>query len=164
MNCPNCTAVFSTPINNCAACGYPFSGTDREKSSFIAQQIMKKGDIDDARESLKTAKRTLFIIGTINIVIVLFMGGSSFYVGLSLFIGAIFILFGFMVKKSPLVFLVIPLLLLLMFYMGDAIADPLTIFNGLVLKIAYVSSLTYAIVRIVRADKLKKESDYLGQQ
>jgi hypothetical protein len=164
MTCPNCNSTFDTHVDHCSKCGYPFSGTEKEKSLFIAQQIIKVGHIDDAKESLKTAKTTLFSIGVVNIILTFFSTTSPIVLAFSIIIGSVFIVFGFIVEKKPFLFLVIPFTLLMVFYIGDALIDPMTLVKGLLWKVMYFTALVYAIVRVKRAEKIKKESQYLGQQ
>lgn len=164
MTCPNCNSTFDNPIDNCTKCRYPFNGTDNEKSSFIAQQILKVGEIDDAKESITTAKRILFIIGGINIILPVFSSSTPTVMVLSALIGLVFIVFGFIVQKNPFLFLVIPLSLLLLLYISDALIDPMTIMRGAISKVVFIMTLTYGIIRVKRAEKIKKESEYLGQQ
>jgi hypothetical protein len=164
MTCPNCNSTVDTHVDNCLKCRYPFSGTEKEKSLFIAQQIIKVGHIDDAKGSLKTAKTTLFVIGVVNILLTFFSATSPIVLGLSIFIGSVFIVFGFIVEKKPFLFLIIPLALLLLFYIGDALVDPMTLVRGVLWKVIYVTALVYAVIRVKRAEKIKKESQYLGRQ
>lgn len=52
MTCPNCQSTFDNQVVNCVTCGFPFTGIEQEKSSFIARQILKVGEIDDAKSSV----------------------------------------------------------------------------------------------------------------
>jgi hypothetical protein len=161
MTCPTCKSTYEHSVDTCTKCGFPFNGTESQKSNFIAQQILKVGHLDDAAESVKTAKRVLFIIGAVNIFSS-FLNPASMLFGLVIGVG--FIVFGFLVEKSPFLFLVIPLTLLVMFYLADAIFDPSTLVRGFIWKIALVTALIYAIVRVKRAEKIRKESQYLSNK
>jgi hypothetical protein len=163
IKCPTCKAEYQEPVDKCPTCGYPFSGTDKEKSSFIAQQIIKGGHIDDARSSLKNAKAVLFVIGAVNIVFAIISGDLGTIIA-GVIIGSGFIVFGFIVERSPVLFLVIPLSLLLLLYLADAFFDPMTLVRGIWWKLAYITALVYAIVRVRRAEKIKRESDYLSSR
>ena len=145
----------------CSKCGYPFTGTDSQKASFVAQQILKVGKIDDAKESVKTAKRVLLIIGGINILYAMFSGdvGTILVGGI---IGVAFIVFGIVVQRSPFIFLVIPLAFLVAFYLIDGLVDPMNLVRGIGMKIAFIISLSYAIVRVKRAENIRRESQYLS--
>lgn len=164
MICPNCSSTFDHDLSNCSKCGYPFSGTESERASFIAQQVIKVGDIDDAKKSVKNAKTILFVIGIINIASAFFLGKDIVSIGFGIIIGIIFIVFGFLVDKNPFRYLIIPLILLLMFYLIDAVIEPMSLVRGILWKIMYVTALVYGIVRVKRAEKIKSESEYLRQQ
>jgi hypothetical protein len=163
MKCPNCYSVFDSEIEKCTKCGFPFAGTDHERSVFIGQQVMKVQSIDDARSSLLHARTVLFVLGGLSIISALSAATTFEQVFLGV-VGAVFVAFGFMVQKNPIVFLTIALGLLLLFYLADAIAEPITLVKGLVWKVIFVGSLVYAIIRVRRAEKLKSESDYLSNQ
>jgi hypothetical protein len=163
IKCPTCKSEYQNPVDCCSKCGYPFNGTDQERSSFVAQQIIKGGHIDDAKNSLKSAKAILFVIGAVNIIFSVLSGNVSVIITGGI-VGLGFIVFGFVVERSPFLFLVIPLSLLLLLYLADALFDPMTLIRGIGWKIAYITSLSYAIVRVKRAEKIKKESEYLSSK
>jgi hypothetical protein len=164
MKCPNCNSVYEIEVEKCSTCGFPFFGTETEKSEFIGQQILKVGDIDDGAKSITTAKTILFIIGGVNIAMS-FLQSNPIVIGVMLFIGSSFVLFGFLVPKSPILFVSIALTLLALFYAADIAADPRLFFSrGFAIKVAYMTALVFAIVRIKKAESLKKESEYLGKQ
>lgn len=165
MTCPNCKEICDTKADKCASCGYPFSGTEAEKSTFIGDQVLKVGRLEvDAKDTLRNAKLTLFIIGGMNIILSFVMITSPITLIISVIIGLAFIVFGFFVEEEPLLFLVIALVLLLLLYVGDAVFDPAMFMKGILWKILYVTTLIYGIIRIRLADKIRKESDYLSQK
>lgn len=43
IKCPTCKTDYEVQPEKCNKCGYPFSATDKERSHFIAQQILNKG-------------------------------------------------------------------------------------------------------------------------
>ncbi len=64
--CPAYKTEFSKQPITCKKRGFPFSGTEKEKSLFICQQILKKGKVSDNK--IKRARIILRIIGGINIL------------------------------------------------------------------------------------------------
>lgn len=163
MNCPTCKTVYETDVELCAKCGFPFRGTEKEKSSFIAQQIIKVGHIEDARKSVKSAQTILLVIGAFNIILSLITKNIGIIIVGSI-IGIGFIVLGLIVKKSPMLFLSIALSILLLLYIADAIQDISSLSRGLIIKVAYLTSLGYAIVRVKRASAFTKESEYLANK
>ncbi|MEM9685444.1 MAG: hypothetical protein AAF934_00800 [Bacteroidota bacterium] len=166
INCPTCKTGYETQPDKCNKCRYPFSGTAKEKSHFVAHQIMKKEKISDTKNSIKNTRTILFAIAGFNIVIPFFKFSNAQYGGLmiamSVCIGLIFLIFGFTAKKKPFISILIPLILLILFYVLDAIIEPTTLFQGIVWKIVFVGSMIYSLVSIVESEKIKKESEHLA--
>jgi Ca2+/Na+ antiporter len=86
------------------------------------------------------------------------------YLILGLVVGVSFVVFGFVVEQSPFLFLLIALSALLLLYLTAALINPISIVQGLVWKILYITLLAYALVRVKRAEKLKSESEYLSSK
>ena len=163
MNCPTCKTVYESEVDICSKCGFPFHGSDKEKSSFIAQQIIKVGHIEDAKKSVTSARNILLMIGAFNIILSLITKNIGIIIVGSI-IGIGFIVLGLIVKKSPLLFLTIALSILLLLYIADAVQDITSLSRGLIIKVAYLTSLGYAIVRVKRAAGFTRESEYLSNK
>ena len=69
IKCPTCKTEFEAAIDNCDSCGFPFAGTDKEKSVFIGQQIMKKGKISETKKSINQTRIVLFVIAAFYIIV-----------------------------------------------------------------------------------------------
>jgi len=167
--CPACKSEFLVQPGACENCGFPFIGSEKEKSLFIAQHILKKGQLSDTRDRIKRARIILWIIGGFNIlspVVASFGNGvQGEYLFVGIFLGIVFIGFGFLAYKKPFIAILIPLLLLLLLYTASAILDPDTLFNGIILKLVFLGGLIYALVSIVEAEKIRRESKFMqGQQ
>ncbi len=167
--CPTCKTNYESKPLICAKCGFPFLGTEKEKAIFIGKQISKKSQISDTQSKIKRARVILWVIGGLMFVSGFFIktGGStltdSIEVVIRLVIGLIFIAFGFLTYKKPLISILIPLILLLLNYTIAAIINPYTLMQGFVLKIIFLGSLGYALLGIFQAEKIKKESDFLNE-
>ena len=166
IKCPTCKTDYESQPDKCNNCGYPFNGTDKEKSHFVAHQIMKKGKISDTKDSIKRTRTILFVIAGFNIVIPFFKFANAQYGGLmiamSIFIGLIFLVFGFTAKKKPFISIIIPLILLIIFYVIDAIIEPTTLIRGIVWKILFIGSMIYSLISIIESEKIKRESEHLA--
>jgi len=166
--CPVCKSNYDSPQEICKTCNFPFSGTEKEKSIFIGQQILKKGSIDDAKVSIKRARIILFLIGGFQI-----LNGFIFYlqnpalereVIFQLILGLIFIGFGIFVFQNPLVFVSISLGILVSIYLVSAIIDSTTLLKGISWKAVYLFGLIYSLVKILQADKIRKQNKHLNEQ
>lgn len=164
MTCQNCNSTNEAQAAECYKCGFPFTGTERDKSAFIAQQIMKAGEIDDAKSSIKSAKIILFFIGIVNIVLSLFTVTDVFTLAFTALVGLAFIIFGLLVEKNPFLFLLLALIFLTLLYLAAAINDAGSLIHGVFWKIGFMTSLVYGMIRVKRAEKLKKESQYLNEK
>jgi len=167
-NCPTCKTDYEVYPDNCIKCGYPFSGSDKEKATFVGQQILKKGSISDTKDRIKRARTILWIIGAINVLSAFVLYNNSplqiVYMITGSIIGLIFIGFGFLTYKKPFISILIPFILLLLFYTINAIINPFTLFQGLIWKVVFISGLTYGLVSIIQAEKIRKESAFLNEQ
>ena len=166
--CPTCKSNFEKEPKICSNCGYPFSGTDKEKSLFIGQQIVKKSTVHNTKDRIKRARNILWILGGLNIIYP-FIGYVNnpfqfIYIIIGLFFGLFFIGFGFLTYKKPFISIVIPLIIWVLFQLLAAFGDPSTIFQGIIWKGVFLTALIYALISIVEAEKIKKESEFLKQQ
>ncbi len=163
MNCPNCQSEYPETTITCTTCGFPFTATDQEKSAFIARQILKAGEIGDATQSVKSAQNILYGLGIVTCLFSFFVSNDNFALILNLLLGIGFLIFGYLVVKSPMQILTLALALLLSIYLLNALIDWTTLFRGIIWKVICVSSLSYAIFKYKKAEKIKKESDYLSK-
>ncbi len=101
--CPNCKTNFESKPDLCRSCGFPFKGTDKEKSVFIANQIMKKGKISDKKKRIKISRILLWVIGVFCMIYPLLSfrntSEASFYFILYYTVALLFIAFGFLTYK-----------------------------------------------------------------
>jgi hypothetical protein len=157
--CPTCKTNYDVQPQICAKCGFPFMGTEKEKSIFIGQQIIKKDDLVSAKERIKIARIILCIIGGISIV-----NGFSSSSGVAVIVGLIFIGFCFLTNKKPLISILIPLIVLLLGYTVQTIISLDLLFRGLLWKIVFLTVLVSTLVSIIRAEKIRKKSEFLKEQ
>ena len=163
--CPNCKESISKIEFECSNCKYPLSGTDKEKAVFIGRQISNKSKIDDAKTSQNKIRIILYIIGGFQLLNALMAYLNGYDMGSYLFyfiLGSIFILFGYLSPKKPLVFISLALILLLAYYAFLYSINPRYLTQGLIWKIISVSFLVYGIVKSLEERQLKKQNKYLN--
>lgn len=149
--CPSCKSTCFELDEKCEICNFPLKGTEKEKAVFIGQKYAKKQKADDGEKAINKNRNLLFVIGGFNIVLspVLFVM-NRLQIGdviLNLILGLIFIGLGLLAKIQPLVSFILAFILLLGLYALNYIADPSTLFNGIIVKLIIIGSLIYAIVR-----------------
>ena len=166
--CPTCKTEYDSQPDICGKCGFPFSGTDKEKSIFIGQQITKKGKITGTKDKIKRARSILWVIGALNIVLpfLIYQNDIDYdlYVITGFIIGFIFIGFGFLTLKKPFISILIPLIILILSYVFAVIENPISIFQGLILKVIFLTGLIYGLAGIIQSEKLRKESEFMKEQ
>ncbi|MBL7853753.1 MAG: hypothetical protein JNL17_05120 [Cyclobacteriaceae bacterium] len=163
MNCPNCKSPYGETDATCIICGFPFQGTDAEKSKFIGQQVLKEGVIDESRKATQNARLILFFIGGLNCILALFIPDLTTKV-IALALGFLYVTFGLLIKKSPKLIMSFALFLLLLVFLIEGIIEPISLFRGIVWKLLYISSLVYGLYNVSKAEKLRLESEYLKQK
>ncbi|MFT5846217.1 MAG: hypothetical protein ACI902_000258 [Psychroserpens sp.] len=79
-------------------------------------------------------------------------------------LGLLFIVFGFLSPKKPLIFISLALILLLAYYTFMLLIDPHLIFQGIVWKLVAIAFLVYGLVNSFEERKLKKGSQFLNKK
>ncbi len=167
QKCPNCKEEISQVEIDCENCGFPLSGTEKEKAIFIGRQISNKSKIGDAKESQEKAQRILYIIGgfqIINGILVYFNTKSivdvTFYITLGILLGV----FGYFSSKKPILFLSLALILILSYYGLLYLINPEFILRGILWKVVIIGFLCYGIWNSMEAQQLKKKNKFLDKE
>ncbi|UKM64143.1 zinc finger Ran-binding domain-containing protein [Flavobacteriaceae bacterium GSB9] len=160
-NCPACKNVNETDIDSCVRCEFPFNGSDKEKSIHIGKFIGQKGIITDSEDSLTKSQNFLYLAAAFYLVGVIvnfqYLKQDIFALSFSVIVILVILICGFLVKKSPLLFLSIPLALLLFIYTINYLIDPRTLFQGIIFKLLILGSLIYSIYNYKLSEKFKKK-------
>lgn len=162
--CRLCKTNYDTVPDVCFKCGFPFNAGEAEQGKFIGQQILKKGKISNAKDSLGTARVILFLIGGLNLLAYLMQYRyivDPLALVLTFGLIAIFLAGGIFIKKYPLPSIIVPLSILLFLYGLTWYLNPAAFINGIIWKMVYVGGLIYALYNVLTARKIQQESDYL---
>mgnify|MGYP000209295204 CR=1 FL=1 len=159
--CPACKNELQDDLDFCDVCDFPFKGSEKEKGIHIGRFINKKGVVFDADESLNKSQYLIYI------VVALFVLGmvinfqslilNPFILGFNLAICLVLVASAILIKKSPLLFTTIPLVILLLLYIGNYIIDPRSLVNGILFKLIIIGSLIYSIYMHVSSNRFKKK-------
>ncbi len=163
--CPNCKESISRIEFECSNCKFPLSGSEKEKAVFIGRQISNRSKIDDAKTSQNKVRIILYIIGgfqLLNALIGILNGYDASSYLFFLILGSIFIVFGYLSPKKPLVFISLALILLLGYYAFLYSISPRYLTQGLIWKIVSVSFLAYGLVKSLEERQLKKQNKFLN--
>lgn len=140
--CSNCTQLVKKDETFCGNCGFPENGSEQEKSKFNYSKKLKKNVVDDAKNKLKSVKILLYIMAGINFFYgVYYLSQDSFMAEAiaSFFATIIFIGCAIWVDKSPLVAVLSAFGFWLLIQILSAILEPTTLFQGLIIKIIFIS-------------------------
>jgi hypothetical protein len=167
MHCPVCDKDYANTAENCMGCGYPFEASKKEQSKYIGQMILKKSSIQDAAVKIKRARIALWVIGGFYIlgVVILYVQASAlpieYYIP-NLLLGVLFVGFGFLTFRLPIISTIIPLILLTAYWVFLISQDLGLFLNGILYKIAAFSILVYALYGAIEAKNLKDKNNYLN--
>jgi hypothetical protein len=164
--CNYCKSSVTEADDFCPNCKYPLKGTEKEKSIFIGQQVLKKGTISDAKIVRKNASYILLFIGIVNLLVpmIRFLISSSYIVEfiIGLIIGVLFIVLSFKARKVVYYPFIIGIIFLLFIYIINGIIQPESIIAGISWKIFYLGGLTYGIYLTYQEKLIKKEHKNLN--
>ena len=102
--CTICNTSYALEPKVCSKCEYPFSASEKDKSTFVGQLFRKKLIIEETKDKIKRAQKILWVIGGINVLyfLVLLSLNPTLNVNvLDLLLGLVFIGFGFYASKKP---------------------------------------------------------------
>ena len=167
INCPNCKTEISQIQVECDHCGFPLAGTEKEKAIFIGKQISNKSKIGDAKSSQNKVMYILYAVAAFQ-----FFNAFRVYsnnLGLDniiffIILGVLFIVFGFLSPKRPILYISLALLLLLGYYTLLYISNPMFIMQGIIWKVLVLAVLFYGLALSLEEQKLKKKHKFLNDK
>lgn len=144
-HCGYCAKPWSWNMDKfCALCGFPQHGTDQERSDFIYDRGLEKGNKAVAEEQVRKARHALLIVAALNMVPYLFTGEAAMIVT-GLVISCIFLGLAIWTKHKPLPAIITALSLYGLLILVAAIEEPASLFSGIILKVIVISALIYAL-------------------
>lgn len=165
MECNYCGA--NTPESTyCQTCNYPLLGTDQEKGRFVAKQVMDESNVKDALSKMKYPRNILFVIAGINILAAIVQYQTLDLAGIiiSIVIGLMFTGFALLTMKSPKIAILIPLILILIYYTLLAVILPDYFMSGIVWKVFIVIGLSFSLYTIFDAEKILRNNPYVAKK
>ncbi|PCE66378.1 hypothetical protein [Sediminicola luteus] len=159
--CPACGFYSLEAHHFCDNCNYPFSGTDKERSVHIARFIDAKGVVADAEDSILRSQKIIFAVAAVNTVFMVIgavNGGMDVLgFGLTLIVTVTILLCGVFIKKQPVFFTLVPLILIVATYIINFTISPESIFRGIIFKLIIIGSLGYSIYLVKQAERFKNQ-------
>jgi hypothetical protein len=158
--CSLCKKVISPEDIYCNNCGYPENGTDEVKGKYDLKIKLKKNVVDGAHKKLKNLKTMLFIIAGLNFVIGMYLitDDFTFTDGLvSLIASLVYLCCVAWVNKQPLTGVLAAFIFWILTQLSVLLVDPLLIFQGIILKIIFISIFVKGIASAKDAQKYTNE-------
>lgn len=180
--CPHCRAVNPPDSRFCAGCGkaMPPAAASRPvivgAKAFASSAPGRMLQLGELHRRARTARNALFGLGLLQLI----LGGALFAVGSVAtdpearrgltfigaavgIIGVIFIALGAWAGRNPLPAALCGLVLYCTLAIGDALASPATLIQGIVIKVIIIAILAKAVSAGVRHRQLKKHLLQLPQ-
>ena len=146
--CPACKKENEEIAILCEFCRFPFEGDEKEKAIHIGQFITKqKGVKYDSEDSLKRSRKILMFLGILNLLylIVFYKFMPVFDFILNAVIITMFAWCAITIYKNPVIKLIIPLVILILFGILSVILIPETWLDVLILRGSCIAFLGFSL-------------------
>jgi hypothetical protein len=146
--CPICKANAVDELKFCGNCGYPIGGTEFEKNEFDYAYEVKRYELEKAREVVKGGTTTLYVLAGLIFagdLILYFTSDKVELLLVAILLPLIFVALAQWAKKKPFSAMVVALVFYVTIILADAFANPMTMVNGLILKIIVIGAMIKAI-------------------
>lgn len=157
--CNQCETVLKDEHTYCPSCGYPQRGTAGEKSKFHANRVINKSKANQAPAVIRQARTILFVIAGITFVYGIFLFYSLDDIGTLIaaaVMASVYVILGYWSQQKPLVALVLALLVYSTNMVINAIAEPDSLFRGLILKGIIIYFLAKGINSAIHLRRVKQ--------
>jgi hypothetical protein len=158
--CPYCKTEVSQVAIHCESCGFPLTGTEKEKAIFIGQQTMRKSKVAGSEKMIYRAQIILYVIAglqALNGLLAYFSFNSIVDLILHFIIGSMLAAFSYLSPKKPILFVSLALCVILFYYLLLYLANPMFLFQGIIWKVAIIMALLYTLYNAVEVHNLKKK-------
>ncbi len=139
--CSQCATEIALETKFCTNCGFPEHGDEKEKAVFHANRVIKKNEIIEDRKRINSARNTLYWMAGISFVFGLFyffQSQDTVALIVQAILSGIYLILAYWSQKKPFAALLSGLLLYVTIIAILAIADPRTIFSGIIFKIVII--------------------------
>ncbi|MGN6398409.1 MAG: hypothetical protein ACTHMI_22755 [Mucilaginibacter sp.] len=164
VKCPSCANLAFDSEVVCSQCNYPLKGTEQDQKDFLFDQDMRSIDVDTADKQLKKARNMLYYIAVIYILtgIITYaknqhLPGASVGLGLDMLLSLFFIILAVLTTKRPTLCIITGLTVFTIVIIANAIVNPLTLIQGIVMKIAAYILLFNGLKSAREAEKIRSQ-------
>jgi len=164
IDCQCCFEKVSDADHFCQACGFPLKGSAEEQQHFIYTRNYQQMEIDSLSNKVRSARNTLFVLSGF----FLLFGLGYFAVNrredtasailiTNAVVSVIFLLLGWWAEKKPLASIISGMVLYILLILMAAIENPLSLFQGIIVKIIIISYLVKGLMSAMEAEKIRKQ-------
>lgn len=161
--CGSCYAKVNDADAFCDKCGFPLKGTEEEQQNFINDRTTKEIDLEDYNKKIKTAGTALYWIAAVCALSGLILYGTGPQeqkiplLVINLILALLFVGLGAWSRKKPFAAIISGAALYAIILVVNAIDNPLSIVQGIIMKIFIIGAFIKGIKSAIEADKVKKE-------
>jgi hypothetical protein len=148
VSCENCNTPNSINQKFCSSCSFPIAGTDEEKTKFRLTVSSRKRLLEDAKDKMKSAKTIIYIIAGLVFVTGLYQGlANDDFVTMivNLIICLIYLILAAWSTKNPFGAILTAFIIYLTLNVVNAFFDPVTLVQGIILKIFFIAAFVKGI-------------------
>lgn len=159
-----CFYCHSSPLNAaisyCPACGFPQFGEEKEQKKYIMDKRILRMEFEEAEEKVQKSRLAIFGVAGLlflnyAILAINSPGNAALYEGI--FLVSIFLGLGIWAKYNPFAASLTALILYGLLIITYAAIDPVTIFGGIIWKVAIIVSLIYGLKASSEAKRIRQK-------
>lgn len=146
--CENCGNIGSLNQKYCSKCSFPFGGTEEEKQKFKAKITGHKFLMAEAKKETQTALIIILVLAGIVFLTGLYQGFMADNFGgmiLNLCLCLLYLILAAWCNKNPFGAILTAFIVYLTINVINAFFDPLTLFQGLLMKIIIIGGFVKGI-------------------
>jgi hypothetical protein len=158
--CDACYKQVNNDDSFCDSCGYPLKGTEKEQNYFKAKRNCKEIDLESANKKIEIAGKTMYWIAGLTFVagiVFYFINKDSALLIVNIILTGIYLALGVWSKSKPLAAIISGFSLYILMIIINGVVNPLTIANGIIVKIFIIGYFIKGLKSAIEAEKLKNE-------
>lgn len=151
----------------CPNCGFPQRGTQYEMRKFLSEVNLKHRLLQDHKKAVNKARYILFGLSALNFIVAILLAVIVRINVISfisvLILSGIFLGLGLWSRKNPFSAILTGFFVYVVLQVIQALLNPQSIFNGIILKIIIISGFIYGFKGAKEASDLEEELNNIKQ-
>ena len=164
VSCNHCNNQVADPDIFCQQCGYPVRGSEQQVNEFNYQVGYKQMQLDDSHSGVRKGRNSLYVVAgifTVYGLIYYLMNeeaeNATALLLTNIMLALVFLLLGFWSMKKPIAALISGLTLFVAVHLLNFIVEPITLFQGIIMKVLVIIYLVRALRAAFEAEKISKD-------